>query len=84
MAKVRVSTTVDTELLARARAAHGGDTDASLLEAALLTLLAEHRRAEIDQSYAAAYARHPADEADAWGDLTSWGDAVRRHREPGS
>jgi hypothetical protein len=80
MAKTRLSTTVDGELLERARIAHGASTDASLLEAALEALLATHREAEIDEAYRRAYAEHPIDEPDAWGDLASWGDAVRAHR----
>lgn len=77
MAKARLSTTVDSALLARARSVHGNHTDASLLEAALTAYLAQHREAEIDASYAKAYAEHPIDEPDAWGDLASWSDAVR-------
>ena len=77
MAKTRVSTTVETDLLERARRVHGNHTDASLLEAALTAYLAQHREAEIDAAYAKAYAEHPMDEPDAWGDLASWTDAVR-------
>ena len=80
MAKVRVSTTVDGELLQRARRAHGKSTDASLLQAALEALLATHREAEVDAAYRRGYAEHPVDEPDEWGDLASWGDAVRAHR----
>lgn len=72
MAKTRVSTTVDSDLLARARQTHGAHTDASLLEAALTAYLASHREAEFDAAYAKAYAEHPLDEPDAWGDLASW------------
>jgi hypothetical protein len=75
-----MSTTVDSELLERARRAHGGSTDASLLEAALKALLATHREAEIDEAYRRAYAEHPIDEPDAWGDLASWADAARASR----
>ena len=56
---------------------HGDHTDASLLEAALTAYLAQHREAEIDAAYAKAYADHPLDEPDAWGDLASWSDGVR-------
>ena len=42
-----------------------------LLRKALEALLARHRAAEIDASYAA-YDRHPLDEPDAWGDLASF------------
>jgi hypothetical protein len=80
MGKVRVSTTVDATLLERARKAHGGSTDASLLEAALEALLATHREAEIDAAYRRGYAEHPVDEPDEWGDLATWGDAIRAHR----
>lgn len=76
MAKVRVSTTVDADLLDRAREVHGATTDASLLEAALTALLDAHRRAEVDAAYARAYAPDgegsPAAERDAWGDLAAW------------
>jgi hypothetical protein len=72
MAKARLSTTVDSALLERARAIHGHRTDASLLEAALTAYLAQHREAEIDAAYAKAYAEHPIDEPDAWGNLAEW------------
>jgi Arc/MetJ family transcription regulator len=72
MARVRVSTTVDGDLLSAARRAHGGHTDSSLLEDALRALLAEHDRAAVDACYADAYARHPLEEADEWGDLATW------------
>lgn len=76
MARIRLSTTVDPELLRQARELRPG-SDASLVEAALTALLKEHRRAEVDATYAAAYADHPLDEPDEWGDLASSGDAVR-------
>lgn len=72
MNRQRVSTTVDADLLARARAAHRGSTDAALLDAALAALLDRHRAAEIDARYAAAYAAHPIDEPDEWGDLSAF------------
>lgn len=72
MAKVRVSTTVEGDLLRAARSLRPGRTDASLLEEALRALLAAHRSAEIDAAYERAYAQHPSDEPDAWGDLASW------------
>jgi hypothetical protein len=67
MARVRVSTTVDEALLARARGARAGSTDAALLDEALQALLAHHRAGELDASYAA-YDQHPLDEPDEWGD----------------
>lgn len=76
MARSRISTTVDPELLQRAREAVPGN-DASVVEAALRALLERHRRAEVDAAYAAGYEEHPLDEQDEWGDLASFGDAVR-------
>ena len=63
-----MSTTVDASLLASARRLLGSSTDAALLDEALAALLARHRAAEIDDSYAA-YDEHPLGEADEWGDL---------------
>ena len=71
MARTRLSTTVDAELLASARRARSGATDAALIDAALEALLARHRAAEVDASYAA-YDEHPLDEPDEWGDLASF------------
>jgi hypothetical protein len=75
MARVRVSTTVDEELLATARSTLSPSTDAALLDAALAALLQRHRRAEIDAGYAA-YDAQPPEEADAWGDLASFREAA--------
>jgi hypothetical protein len=71
MARVRVSTTVDEQLLADARRARSGLPDSALLDEALDALLARNRGAEIDAAYAA-YDRHPLEGADAWGDLASF------------
>lgn len=71
MARVRVSTTVDEELLSQARGMRRGATDAALLDAALHALLARHRTGQIDASYEA-YDEHPLDEPDEWGDLASF------------
>jgi hypothetical protein len=46
-------------------------TDAGLIDEALAALLARHRSAEVDASYAA-YDQHPAEEPDERGDLASW------------
>lgn len=78
MAKVRVSTTVDADLLDRARKAHAGQTDASLVEAALEALLRQHRAAEVDAAYLRAYREKPANTPDEWGDLTTFLDAAAR------
>lgn len=71
MARVRVSTTVDGDLLAEARARRGPSTDAALFDEALAALVARHRAAEIDASYAA-YDELPLERADEWGDLASF------------
>lgn len=75
MPRRRVSTTVDEELLASARSVHSDLNDASLLDAALEALLAVHRKAEIDTSYAV-YDDVPLDHPDEWGDLASFRDAA--------
>jgi hypothetical protein len=71
MARTRLSTTVDAELLADARRARSGVTDAALVDEALRALLARQRAAGVDVTYAA-YDTHPLDEPDAWGDLASF------------
>jgi post-segregation antitoxin (ccd killing protein) len=75
MARTRVSTTVDAELLARARDARRALSDSALLDEALAALLERSRAAEIDASYAA-YDEHPLDEPDEWGDLESFRKAA--------
>lgn len=64
MGRSRLSTTVDADLLERARNA-SGKPDAALVDEALAALLARHRAAEVDVSYEA-YHAHPLDEPDAW------------------
>ncbi|HET9104647.1 MAG TPA: type II toxin-antitoxin system VapB family antitoxin [Solirubrobacteraceae bacterium] len=71
MARTRLSTTVDAELLDGARRMRSGLSDAALVDEALTALIARHRAAEIDVSYAA-YEQHPLEEPDAWGDLASF------------
>jgi len=71
MARTRLSTTVDANLLDIARNLRAGITDASLVDEALKALLSLHRAAELDASYAA-YDAHPLNEPDAWGDLASF------------
>lgn len=71
MARIRLSTTVDADLLAAARTLRSGTTDAALVDDALRALLARNRAAEIDASYAA-YDGNPLDQPDEWGDLSSW------------
>jgi hypothetical protein len=71
MSRTRLSTTVDADLLERARHVRSGVTDAALIDAALTALLAHHRAAELDATYSA-YDEHPLDEPDEWGDLASF------------
>lgn len=74
MPRTRISTTVDRDLLASARDARSGTTDAQLIDEALAALLARDRAAEIDAAYQTAYDSHPIDEPDEWGDLASFRD----------
>jgi len=71
MARARISTTVDADLLADARKALSGIADSALIDEALAALLARRRAAEFDAAYAA-YDAHPLDERDEWGDLASF------------
>lgn len=75
MNRTRLSTTVDAGLLSSARDLRAGVSDAALIDEALKALLARHRSAEVDASYAA-YDNHPIDEPDEWGDLASWRQAA--------
>jgi len=75
MSRVRVSTTVDSQLLERARASNRQSNDAELIDAALIALLAQRRAAEIDAAYSA-YDTHPISEPDEWGDLESFRGAA--------
>lgn len=76
MPRIRLSTTVDQDLLMQVRALRIGSDDATLIDEALRTLLARQRAAAIDAEDEAAYAKHPVDEADAWGDLASFREAA--------
>jgi antitoxin MazE5 len=75
MARVRVSTTVDEDLLAHARRVSGGHPDAVLIDEALRSFLLRHRAAELNAEYDA-YDAHPLDEPDEWGDLASFRQAA--------
>lgn len=75
MARVRVSTTVDEQLLASARRSRAGLNDAALLDAALQALLARERAAELDASYEV-YDDLPLESTDEWGDLASFRTAA--------
>jgi hypothetical protein len=78
MARVRISTTVDERLLEDARRRRSPASDAELIDEALSALISRDRSAEIDAAYASAYGAHPLDEADEWGNLASFRDAVAR------
>ena len=69
--RVRVSTTVDEQLLTRARQARSELADSALIDEALAAVLARTRTAEIEAAYAA-YDRFPLDTSDEWGDLASF------------
>lgn len=71
MARIRLSTTVDPDLLASARTLRSGSSDAALVDEALAALLTRHRAAAVDESYAA-YDRQPLEAPDEWGDLASF------------
>jgi hypothetical protein len=75
MARVRISTTVDGQLLATAREARSELADSALIDEALGALLARNRAVEIDAAYEA-YDRAPLDATDEWGDLASFRGAA--------
>lgn len=71
MARARISTTVDAELLKAVRRLRAGLPDSVLVEEALAALVAQNRAAEIDAAYAA-YDNEPLGASDEWGDLASF------------
>ena len=75
MARTRISTTVDQQLLESARRLRSGMTDAALVDEALEALLLRHRSAEVDASYAA-YDNVPIDGPDEWGNLSTFRQAA--------
>ena len=75
MARVRISTTVDGQLLATARRKCSQLADAALIDEALGALLARNRAGEIDAAYAA-YDSTPLDTDDEWGNLASFRTAA--------
>jgi len=74
MNRARLSTTADATLLEHARGVRFAVSDAVLVDEALTALLARHRAAEVDASYAAY--DEPIEEPDEWGDLASFRRAV--------
>ncbi|MCY3924990.1 MAG: DUF2191 domain-containing protein [bacterium] len=79
MNRPRISTTVDPQLLGRARRVRDWPTDAAMVDAALAALICRHRQAEIDTAYEA-YDQFPLDSPDEWGDLASFHAANAVHR----
>lgn len=77
MARARISTTVDEELLKTVRRLLAGVPDSALVEEAFKALVARKRAAEIDAAYAA-YDETPLGTADEWGDLASFREAAGR------
>lgn len=75
MARIRVSTTVDTALLESARRLRSDLNEAALLDEALGALVARHRAAEIDEGLVV-YDEHPLDEPDESGDLAPFCEAT--------
>lgn len=75
MPRKRISTTVNEELLAEARDARSGLTDAALIDEALAALLTANRRSEIDAQYAA-YDELPLSTPDEWGNVEAFLDAA--------
>lgn len=80
MSRQRVSTTVDNDLLDRARCLEEWPNDAAMMDAALDALVGRYQEVEIDAAYEA-YDRHPLDEPDEWGDLASFHEANLLHRQ---
>jgi Arc/MetJ family transcription regulator len=75
MARTRISTTVDADLLAEARRARKGSPDSRLIDEALRSFLARQRAAEVDALYAT-YDEQPLEGGDEWGDLASFRQAA--------
>ncbi len=75
MARARISTTVDEELLKTVRRLRAGVPDSVLVEEALEALVARHRAEKIDAAYAA-YDAVPLEAGDEWGDLASFREAA--------
>jgi hypothetical protein len=71
MSRVRVSTTVDGDLLDEARRLRSSANDATLLDEALGALVARNRAGEIDAAYAA-YDEFPIDDSDEWGNVAAF------------
>jgi hypothetical protein len=77
MGRTRVSTTVDSDLLAALRERRPDVTTAVLIDAALAALLARDCSADVDATHER-YDARPHEEPDAWGDLASFREAAAR------
>jgi hypothetical protein len=75
MSRVRVSTTVDSDLLAEARRIRSESNDATLLDEALRSLVASNRSGEIDAAYGS-YDDLPIETPDEWGSLAEFRNAA--------
>jgi len=75
MTRIRISTTVDGDLIETARKARPGIKDSALIDEALEEFVFRIRAAEIDASYES-YDRIPLDTPDEWGDLQSFHEAL--------
>jgi len=75
MSRVRLSTTVDEQLLEDARRVLEGKPDSVVIDGALAALIARHRSAQVDVAYMA-YDEHPLAEPDEWGDLATFREAA--------
>jgi hypothetical protein len=71
MSRVRVSTTVNGDLLEEARRLRANTNDATLLDEALRALVARNRASAIDAAYSA-YDELPINEPDEWGNLDAF------------
>ncbi|MFB9733014.1 antitoxin MazE5 [Ornithinimicrobium kibberense] len=78
MARARISTDVDEDLLTRARALSPGSTDAAIVDVAFTSLLRAHSEVDrsIDALYETAYARVPVPTIDEWGHLETFLDGA--------
>lgn len=71
MSRVRISTTVNGDLLNAARRLRSSANDATLLDEALGALVARNRASEIDAAYVA-YDEFPIEHSDEWGNLAAF------------
>jgi len=75
MGRTRISTTVNQDILEKARSLNVGLNDAALIDLALHALVSNFRASEIDAEYSA-YDSSPVDSEDDWGNLYSFREAA--------